>query len=301
MNHHKAEEWPPRKPDARHTDNVPIYYIPVKEAAASIRAELKEEFPGVKFSVRVIRDHFRHRPVEQCDAIRIAWTDGPPEDCLAHFVRPLIGWIDGDTGIERNVQKDIMTQCYKQSLVAAFVFDRSYSDVAYLWAARQCAAKLVNCPPDRVSLSDSPARPRPWVIPELAFAMVDDSSKSDNLNNMTLKFLRGIDLRCSSIGGPDNMSDVKPIKPAGLLMVSNPKLRHGGFWEVDVRYASVKKTIAFNILREAEEKFGCKVTSRIDRGRRFAFERDTTALAFIDKLRTSPDFPAVDLEVKSDE
>jgi hypothetical protein len=67
----------------------PVKYNFLVVGAKNIRIQLKNSFPGVKFSVKT--DRFSGG-----DAIRISWNEGPTEDEVSKIVKPYqCGYFDG--------------------------------------------------------------------------------------------------------------------------------------------------------------------------------------------------------------
>jgi hypothetical protein len=60
---------------------MPTNYMPAKQVAKLLRAELKEAFPDVKFSVRT----------RNSLTLDVAWTDGPPQRQVWHMTRKYEG------------------------------------------------------------------------------------------------------------------------------------------------------------------------------------------------------------------
>ena len=78
---------------------TPPRYIPAKEQAKMLRAALKAEFPGVKFSVR-----------SAVSAIDVRWTDGPTQPAVqAVCDRYRGGGFDGMQDLRYSVQTILAT------------------------------------------------------------------------------------------------------------------------------------------------------------------------------------------------
>jgi len=94
-------------------------------AAKNIRAELREAFPGVKFSVR--SDRFSGG-----DAIDVRWTDGPTSKSVEKIVNKYAeGSFDG------------MTDCYEYARGEARQFNERHGGAKYVQTHREYSPALV--------------------------------------------------------------------------------------------------------------------------------------------------------------
>lgn len=95
-------------------------------AAKNIRAELREKFPGVKFSVKSSR-------FSGGDAIDIDWTDGPTTKAVHEIVDK---YKDGDF--------DGMTDSYDYKRTADRGFNESHGGAKYVHSCRRYSDSAVS-------------------------------------------------------------------------------------------------------------------------------------------------------------
>lgn len=107
--------------------NTTTRYYSASETAKIIRSILKEQFPGVKFSVR-------SETFAGGDAVRVGWMDGPPEK----MVDKAIGWLKGSTFdgmIDLKTSRYVEYEGQRASFADYITLSRRYSAAFLAWAS----------------------------------------------------------------------------------------------------------------------------------------------------------------------
>jgi len=118
-------------------------------AAKNIRAELREAFPGVKFSVQCSR-------FAGGNAINISWTDGPTDESVQAITRKYAqGTFDG------------MTDSYDYNKGEARVFNERHGGARWVHTSREHSAELVTAAIEAIAehyhpCADPPPTPADW-------------------------------------------------------------------------------------------------------------------------------------------
>jgi conjugative element/phage-associated large polyvalent protein len=136
-------------------------YIPTKDVAKIIRAELTKAFPGTKFSVRT-------QSSSGGSHVDVGWTDGP----APRQVDAVIGWLSGKTFDGMDDSTHYHDTPYQGRLVHFGGSRPSTQRDVTQWEQRHAAALLMIR--DRCHLEGEPGREqfgRQW-IDDLARAMV---------------------------------------------------------------------------------------------------------------------------------
>ncbi len=268
--------------------------VPVYDVAASsryIRSVLVEQFPDVKFSVKSRRNAVPADATKCGDIIDVRWLDGPTADQVYNIVKYFHGWVPDPKTSTRWVEHHAIAQFEGRDQpvhfrVRAIIGHRTFSDCAYLDAAKKLAAEF-DVDPERVRLVNNDDRPRPWVLPELGLPNGKD------LNSAVRATLKMTDLRPMVEPETPALGANQQHKPIGLFMIKPVQRPAFGIAHVDIKFSRVTKDIVRDLIRAATEKFGSPTTCTINGGRRFGFADVTQAEAFIAYLCTSVDFPTV--------